>query len=293
MFKRISRWSLLIIFAACNLAIWLVAAVVVGLVVSDRVDLGVETLIRERQATAIVVWEDVISKPAKTAVQATYEAGAPAGPQTGPALPAEGALAQVLPTATGNSPAGNALQQPGQATPTPNPGSWITATPLPASQPETTPVSSPLLLSDLEFSNLLRLDQEMNRSAVGRAVQIRYDEAALNGEIHALLENNPQLPYDNVHVDLNRERVTVTGDVTVLGFTVSTKVAGRVVAVDCLPRMEIETISIAGVLTPGFVKDRIKAMLLEALKWYPANYPLCLEQIVLEENRATIYGHRR
>jgi hypothetical protein len=57
--------------------------------------------------------------------------------------------------------------------------------------------------------------------------------------------------------------------------------------------MEIETISIAGVLTPGFVKDRIKVMLLEALEWYPANYPLCLEQIVLEEDRATIYGHRR
>lgn len=283
MFERVSRWSFLIIFASCNLAIWLVAAVVVALVASDRVDLGVETLIRERQATVAVVWEHVVSGTPQAAAGATYETGAPASLQTQPAKPANGSPAQALPTSMAVLPAETAPGRTDQATPTPDPGAPAIAT----------PVSSPLLMSDLEFSNLMRLDQEMNRSAVGRAVQIRYDEAALNSEIHTLLENNPQLPYDNVHVDLARERVSVTGDVTMLGFTLSTKVAGSVVAVDCLPHMEIESISVSGILTPGIVKDQIKAMLGEALKWYPADYPLCLEEIVLEEGRATVYGHRR
>jgi hypothetical protein len=29
------------------------------------------------------------------------------------------------------------------------------------------------------------------------------------------------------------------------------------------------------------------------MTWYPADYPLCLEQIVLEETRLTCYGYRR
>jgi hypothetical protein len=47
------------------------------------------------------------------------------------------------------------------------------------------------------------------------------------------------------------------------------------------------------VLTPGFVKERVKEMFLTLLEWYPKDYLLCLEQIVLEEDRASVYGHRR
>ena len=108
-----------------------------------------------------------------------------------------------------------------------------------------------------------------------------------------MLRRNPTLPYQDVRVDLKRDGVVMTGRVTVLGFDVDTEAAGTVAVRDCVPQMEIETISIAGVLTPGFVKDQIQDMILEALAWYPADYPLCLEQIVLEETRATVYGYRR
>lgn len=148
-------------------------------------------------------------------------------------------------------------------------------------------------MSDPGFGELGQMSQEMNRSATGRAAQIRYSEERLNETIAALLRSQPDLPYDNVYVDLQRDQVLVTGNVTVLGFDVDTKVMGTVVARDCLPEMEIHAVSIAGVLTPGFVKDRVKKLLLEALDWYPADYPLCLDQIVLEEDRATVYGHRR
>jgi hypothetical protein len=66
-----------------------------------------------------------------------------------------------------------------------------------------------------------------------------------------------------------------------------------VVVEDCRPQMEVYSISIAGVLTPGFVKERVKEMFLTLLEWYPKDYLLCLEQIVLEEDRASVYGHRR
>jgi hypothetical protein len=148
-------------------------------------------------------------------------------------------------------------------------------------------------MTDPQFTNLSRLNQEMEQSAAGRAVQIRYSETALNQEIQNLLQSNPKLPYRNVYLDLRRDRAVVTGDVTALGLQVGAEVVSTVKAEDCVLRMEIESISIEGVFTPRFVKDKIRALLLEALDWYPADYPLCVEQIVLEEGGATVYGHRR
>lgn len=115
----------------------------------------------------------------------------------------------------------------------------------------------------------------------------------LNKEIETLLESNPGLPYRNVHVDLRRDQAVVTGDVMVVGFDVDTEIEGTVLVENCRPRMEIGSIAIAGLLTPGFVKEQVKEMVMEALDWYPEDYPLCLEKILLEEDRATIFGYRR
>lgn len=148
-------------------------------------------------------------------------------------------------------------------------------------------------MSEPTFNNLTRMGQEMNRSAEGRPVQIRYSEAMLNDEIETWVQSNESLPYRDVRVDLKRDGVVVTADVTVLGFEVDVEIVGTMEARDCRPHMEITSISMAGVLTPGFVKDQAKEMLLESLNWYPADYPLCLQQIVLEEERVTVYGYRR
>lgn len=154
-------------------------------------------------------------------------------------------------------------------------------------------LTKPLLLADPEFYSLTGLDAEMARSAPGRVVQIRYQEAMLNQEIATLCENNPDLPFRNVHADLQRNQVVLTGEITVLGMQVQAKVTGTVVARDCRPQIEIEAISVAGVLTPQFVRNQIEQTVLDTMTWYPADYPLCLEQIVLEETKATLYGYHR
>ena len=151
----------------------------------------------------------------------------------------------------------------------------------------------PLLLADPAFADLSTLNAEMDRSAPGRAVQIRYQEEALNREITALLANNPDLPYRDVSIDLKRDRVVVTGNAIVLGFEVSAIIEGILTAEDCQPQFEIESVSLASIVTPGFVKGRVGEMLQEAMAWYPADYALCIEQIVLEETKASIYGTRR
>jgi hypothetical protein len=279
-FSPTSRWRWLTIFALTNLVCWLALTVIIGLLVSDEMDLGLETFVRQQQATVAAAWEQVSQNPSRTGARPTLS------------------VERGNPTATVAWPAGSTpLPTPDKAA---TPGVRWPWTPTPSSpsekatpQPDQALVSSPLLMSDPEISNLMRLNTEMDRSAPGRAVQIRYQETALNEEIAALLENNPALPYRDVRVDLKPDRVIVTGNVMVLGFRVSTETVGQVVVRDCLPHLEVETISLAGVLTPGFVKDEIKKMIREVLAWYPADYPLCLEQIVLEETRATVYGYCR
>lgn len=276
MFRRNSRWVWLTLIALVNLLLWAGVAAAVSLVTSDRVDLGLETLVREGQATAATLWEQVAPRDAQPSPIPTTLAQAPAPAET---AAVEDRSAAAPAATSGSEPSRAATPLPPDNTPTP--------------QPEATLDSTPLLLADPEISSLAALDAEMSRSAPNRAVQIRYKEEALNSEIAALWTNNPDLPFRDVHVDLQHNGVIVTGKTTALGFQVNAAVTGSVSVEECRPQLEIETVTVAGVMTPSFVKDQVEEIILEAMAWYPADYPLCLEQIVLEETRATVYGYRR
>ena len=148
-------------------------------------------------------------------------------------------------------------------------------------------------MADPSLAELMGLDAAIRQSAKGRPVQIRYQEAALNSELAALLASEPDLPYQNVQADLQSDAVTLTGEVTVMDIKVSTVIEGRVLARDCLPVVEIASVSLGGILTPSFIRDQVTQVVEDAFVWYPPDYPLCLEQIVLEDGRATIYGSKR
>jgi hypothetical protein len=296
-------------FVVCNLVFWLMAAVAVAVMASDLVDLGVESFIREKQATVVAFGEQglvrlpsrtppptVAWSPQQTAtevavVEPTATLADPPPPTSTPTPTAQvqATLAEVeiLPTA---------ILPPD--TPTPRPTVAPSSTPLPTAPEQEVamaplPDSDPILLADPDLEALMLMDAEIKHSAVGRAVQIRYQETALNQEISALVASYPDLPYRNVWADLERDTITLTGDVMVLGFELPTTVQCRVIVQDCLPAVEIESVAIAGMLTPAFVKDEVTEIVQDSLSWYPADYPLCLEQIVVEEDRATIYGSCR
>jgi hypothetical protein len=275
--NRLSRWSCLTIFAALNLVLWIVVATAVGLVASDVVDLGVETLIREGRVTAIALWYQVPTRISGAVGRSTAEAGPPIPAATRSLETTSAAVATPFPTPA-----------PAQVSPTVAPARPA-ATPLPTEAL----LRSALLMTDPGLDGLMQLDAEMRRSDVGRPVQIRYGEAALNREIATLLDQYPNLPYRDVQVELGRDQITVEGTVDLLGVELNTEIMGIVQAEDCLPEVQIDTVALAGVLTPGFFRDQIKEIVLESLSWYPADYPLCLEQIVLEEGRVTVYASRR
>jgi len=311
--SRIPHWSWLAILAVCNLVFWLAAAIAVGLVASDQVDLGIESFLREKQATAVAAQASSWSKqPARTPQLA--EATATAAPTTASSVvqkpPASATAPQpaiAVPTLDLKMTPHNSNTKmtayptktpstPPQSTPEPTrrPSATVASSSAPEpAEPTTIPASSPLLLADPDTANLSSMDAELRQSAAGRPVQIRYREEALNREIKSLLLSYPDLPYRNVSVDLQRGRLTVYGDATIMGLEMATTVEGTVVAQGCQPQIEIESVSVGGILTPAFVKEEVARLVQDSMNWYPADYPLCLEQIVLEEERVAIYGTRR
>lgn len=284
MANRNLRWLALTLFALANLIFWAGAATAVGLAVSQSLNLGLEAFIREGQATAAAVWEQIGRGASNPAVEPGQQA-TPVPAQTDSTR--DEPLAAVVPPGDLAAPT---TPQP-NATAVADSGAEAGAMPTP--EPEPTLLSHALLLADPSISNLALLDAEMARSTPGRALQIRYQEDALNAEIATLWQNNPDLPYRNVRVDLKRDQVVVTGKISILGFGVKAEVSGTILAMDCVPVLKIERLAVAGVMTPRFVKDQVEDMILEAMAWYPPDYPLCLEQIVLEETRATVYGYCR
>jgi hypothetical protein len=298
MFVRHSRWTWLTLFALANLTCWIGVAVIAGMAIGDGVDLGVEALLREGQATAIAVWKQasqgVLAPSAAPAVVARVSSPAQSDGRRSTETATSGPSAMISSSAPLALPMG---AEP-VATPEVSGASAAPATdsvfsgPTPQ-QPEAALVSSPLLLADPQIESLAWLDAEMARSALDRAVQIRYQEEALNREIAALWTKNPGLPFRNIRVDLQPSQVVVTGKTTVLGFGVNARLTGSVVAQDCLPHLQIETVSVVGVVAPAFIKEHFADMLLKAMAWYPDDYPLCLEQIVMGETQVTVYGHSR
>lgn len=270
----------LTVLAVSNLVLWLAVAVGVGLLASDEMNLGLEKYLRERQATAVALLSRPPAPPAGMAPGSTglLEAQSPrvAGQTPGSAL-------ALSPTAVTQSQAAT------------GPGTPVSASGGQGSNgqsPETL-VSSPLVLSDPGFDSLGQVDAEMARSTVGRQVEIRYREAVLNREITTLIAQSSDLGFRDVQVNFDHDRVIMTGDVTVLGLDVDAEVQGVVVIENCLPRIELQTVSVEGFLTPGFVRDEVAKMVQGALAWYPPDSALCLERIILEEGMVTVYGYRR
>jgi hypothetical protein len=252
----------------------------VGLLASDDMNLGLEGFLRERQATVVAR----LSRPPAARPETVPGSAVSLGVQ------ASGAEGQAPGSALTPSPVSVAELQAvtGPGTPVPAPGGQGST-----AQNSGVLVSSPLVLSDPGFNILAQVDAEMAHSTIGRTVQIRYGEAALNREIAILVAQSSDLGFRDVQVNLDRDRAIVTGDVTVLGFDVGAEVQGVVIVENCLPRVELQTVSVGGFLTPGVVKDEVTQLVLGALDWYPPDSALCLERIVMEDGAVTVYGYRR
>lgn len=301
--KKRKIW--LALLAAVNLLLWGAAAYSVSLVAGDRLDLGIESSVRDVQSTAIAAWN--ANRPGASASGAAGPGGAVARPETPPdgstppaeQLPPQPQPATPLPQAgTAAAEAATALADDPvvalQPEPTPLQGE-------PASLPESgkpaaafsVPITTPLILADPPFHDLTGLDEELAASAAGRTVQVRYLETSLQREIALLLEGRTDLPFQNARLELRTGQVVIVGDLSVLGVPIHAEVKGTLVASECRPWVDVGSVKIGWLFTPVAVRDQVERQIGEVLEWYPEGYPLCVDRIITQDDRVTLYGHRR
>ncbi len=269
-----------------NLVFWIALAVIVAVLVSDRVDLGLETSLRSYQATAIAHWSPIESRSAGAMDQPAEGSEAPQPLQTA-------ALARQPTPVPGevngeDSPAipwvEKSAQEELSQTEAGSPS--VQATLLPS---ETLSRSSLLITNP----KLEALDVQLNRVTGGHQVKIHYEETALNQEIIALLENHPDLPYRLSWIDLKPGGIVLTGSSRVWGLPISIRVEGTLTAERCRPKVDIRSVYIAKVSAPRFAQEWVTARILETMAWFPTDYPFCLQEIWLEEGRLVLVGVRR
>jgi hypothetical protein len=245
------RWTYFTFFALVNVVCWLALAAVVGVLATQQVNLGFETFVRQQQTRVVAAWRrEVLPTPASTPM----------------ALPTGVTLVVVAPT------------EP-ERTPTPVPGS-ATAN----------PAAPPVELDDPSISELVVLDAELQTWPPGRILQVTYTQQGLNRELDALLAANPGLPFRDVEAVVAWDELRLSGTMRLLGVDVPLVAVGQVLAVDCRPRVQVNSLT-AGVLpAPGLVRDQVLGRLQQWIRWFPADHPLCIQDIQFDDGVLTVVG---
>jgi hypothetical protein len=246
-----SRWPYFTFFALLNVICWATLAVAVGVLASQEVNLGVETFVREQQ----------------TRIVASLRREPPTTPVATPVpVPTGVTVVVVAPTA----PAGTAT--PASGSPTAN------------------PAMPPVVLDDPPLAELAALDAELRAWPPGRLVQVSYSQAALNRELAALLAVNPQVPLRDLRAELSWDEIKLAGTLLLLGVEVPIQAEGRVTIVDCRPRVQVDLLTAGGLPAPGLVRDEVFGLLQQWIRWYPADHPLCLQDVALGDETVIVVG---
>ncbi len=311
---RCPRWGWLLLIATANLVVWLGLAYAVATLAGDGVNLGMEAYLRQGQATAVTYLGT--GQAARTSTAQARAAGLaepttlgnppldagepvsspssarPASPSAEP-LPGSDLFSAGPQSASPTEPG----QAGGEARPSQPAGATRPAQAAGGAQAASASAQvasgRPIVLAEPAFRELMAANSSLEQAGSGRQVRIHYLEETLNQEIAALLAANPGLPYGDVRVHLQPDRVVVSGRVVVLGLDLNAELLGTLLAENCEPRVDVQAVSVGGLLTPRFIKNQASALVFKALDWYPPDAPLCLEQIVVEDGALTVYGYRR
>ena len=106
------------------------------------------------------------------------------------------------------------------------------------------------------------------------------------------LEGHPSVPFRDPQVSIRPEGVTAKGVAEILGLRIGISGRAAIRLRDGAPLVTLEDLHLAGLAVPGFVRDGIQTEI-DAQFSLAQNLPVLIEEIRLEEGRATILGKIR
>jgi hypothetical protein len=103
------------------------------------------------------------------------------------------------------------------------------------------------------------------------------------------LSNHPNIPFREPQVTIWPSGISAQGVAEIAGLRVGLTGRAAIELTDGVPLVTLADLDVAGIAVPGFVKDRIQAEI-DAQFGLAQDLPLIIDEIVLEEGRATVEG---
>lgn len=103
------------------------------------------------------------------------------------------------------------------------------------------------------------------------------------------LSRHPGIPFREPQVSITPEGISARGVAEIAGLRVGLTGRAGIALREGVPYVTLEDLDVAGVAVPGFVQDRIQAEI-DAQFGLAQNLPLVIDELQLEEGRATVQG---
>ncbi len=103
------------------------------------------------------------------------------------------------------------------------------------------------------------------------------------------LKRHPNVPFRDPQVFIDTEEIAAKGVAEIAGLRVGLTGRADIALLDGVPTVSLADLDVAGVAVPGFVQSSIQAEI-NAQFGLAENLPLIIDELVLEEGKATVRG---
>jgi len=103
------------------------------------------------------------------------------------------------------------------------------------------------------------------------------------------LSRHPAIPFGEPQVTISPDGISAKGVAELAGLRVGLTGQARIELRDGVPIITLGDLDVAGVAVPGFVQDRIQAEI-DSQFGLAQDLPLIIEEVMLEEGKATVRG---
>jgi hypothetical protein len=103
------------------------------------------------------------------------------------------------------------------------------------------------------------------------------------------LSRHPTIPFGEPQVIIGPDGVSAKGVAQIAGLRVGLTGRAELELRDGVPIVTLGDLDVAGVAVPGFVRDRIQAEI-DSQFDLAQDLPLIIEEVMLEEGKATVWG---
>lgn len=142
-----------------------------------------------------------------------------------------------------------------------------------------------------ELTTIDQISQAIASGRSGQRFRVSFTEQQISDEINTYLQDNPDVAFRDISVQLQPGVAIINGKAQVLTFDVGFKATTTIILVNGRPRLKVQQIEVAGAVVPGVVKDLI-AQMIEQQADLPllADLPVTIQQVEIQQGQVVVSG---